>query len=276
MLTRSERHEWAAVGLGWGWPGWVFSALALASLGFFLAPGSLAEKLAALVMGICPQRPGHSIFLGGTQLPLEARMVGIFAGFLIGWLANWLTGRGLAGRLGRGWVLPLTIGLILPLGADGLNALARDVRLPTPYPPNNDLRLLTGLLAGFGLSVFLTPIVASIVWHRPSDRVVIAGFRDLWPGVAGLGTVFLATRSGWSLFYYPVSLLAVAGVIAVLGCLNVILLLVVTNRDGRISRPSDLLGWLGFAAALAILELIGLGLLRWWATATLGLRWEGL
>ena len=131
MLTGSEGRGRAAVWLGWGWSSWVIGGLALATLGFFLAPGAPAEKLSALVMGICPQRPAHSLFLGGMQLPLEARMVGIFVGFLAGWLANWLTGRGLADGLGRWWALPLALTLILIMGADGLNALAWDLRLPT-------------------------------------------------------------------------------------------------------------------------------------------------
>ena len=42
-----------------------------------LAPGTLAEKLATLAAGVCPQRPAHSIFLSGLQLPMEARMTAV-------------------------------------------------------------------------------------------------------------------------------------------------------------------------------------------------------
>ena len=38
----------------------------------------------AIAFGICPQRPSHSLFLGGQQMPIEARMAGMFAGFIIG------------------------------------------------------------------------------------------------------------------------------------------------------------------------------------------------
>src|SRR5712692_1638021 len=49
---------------------------------FLALPGSLLEKLQALAAGVCAQRPSHSYFFDSAQLPLEARMGGIFAGFL--------------------------------------------------------------------------------------------------------------------------------------------------------------------------------------------------
>lgn len=44
------------------------------------AQGGLVGRLTALMSGVCPQRPGHSYTLGGVQLPLEARMMGMFGG----------------------------------------------------------------------------------------------------------------------------------------------------------------------------------------------------
>ena len=40
------------------------------------------DLLRSVLYGVSAQRPSHSIFIGGQQLPLEARMGGIFLGFL--------------------------------------------------------------------------------------------------------------------------------------------------------------------------------------------------
>jgi uncharacterized membrane protein len=39
---------------------------------------TLVSVLWAIAFDICPQRPSHSLFLGGQQMPIEARMAGIF------------------------------------------------------------------------------------------------------------------------------------------------------------------------------------------------------
>ena len=53
----------------------------------------------AIAFGICPQRPGHSLFLGGQQMPIEARMAGMFGGFVLAAAYGWAAGRGRALRL---------------------------------------------------------------------------------------------------------------------------------------------------------------------------------
>src|SRR5437667_11233498 len=51
-------------------------------LPFWLTGGLKTETLRVLLNGVSAQRPTHSVFLGGEQLPLEARMGGVFLGFL--------------------------------------------------------------------------------------------------------------------------------------------------------------------------------------------------
>src|SRR5690242_8144755 len=78
-LDRNQGPLWLVLGTGF----------VLLMLAVFL-PGSFLEKLAWLDSGVCPQRPAHSYFFDGQQMPLEARMVGIFAGFLLTFLGLWL------------------------------------------------------------------------------------------------------------------------------------------------------------------------------------------
>lgn len=53
---------------------------------FFAAPGALTQKLVWVMGGVCNLRPSHSFFSGGVRLPLEARMIGIYGGFMLSFL----------------------------------------------------------------------------------------------------------------------------------------------------------------------------------------------
>lgn len=59
------------------------------ALGSFLVyPAPMTDKLLLAMGGVCGLRPHHSYVAGGTQLPLEARMTGMYGGFMLtlGWL----------------------------------------------------------------------------------------------------------------------------------------------------------------------------------------------
>src|SRR4051812_39235442 len=74
----------------------------LVLLGLLLLwPGDLLSKITWLSSGVCPQRSGHSYFFDGRQMPLEARMVGIFGGYFVSLIGLWLVGRGRALQLPR-------------------------------------------------------------------------------------------------------------------------------------------------------------------------------
>src|SRR5687768_12241893 len=69
-------------------------ALALAiPVIFFALPGWLPRKLLLSMGGLCGLRPSHSYYAGELQLPLEARMVGIYGGFLLTLLVLLVAGR---------------------------------------------------------------------------------------------------------------------------------------------------------------------------------------
>src|SRR5260370_19335225 len=97
----------------------------------------------ALLYGVSAQRPTHSVFLGGQQLPLEARMGGICLGFLCAVVLIAVLGRLRASRPPSG-VLGLACWVLIVLtGLDGLNAFLFDGNLPHLYPPNTALPLFT-------------------------------------------------------------------------------------------------------------------------------------
>ena len=54
------------------------AAIALAA--FLIAPGNVASKTHVALHGLCAQRPSHSLQIGGSTLPMDARMTGIYIG----------------------------------------------------------------------------------------------------------------------------------------------------------------------------------------------------
>ena len=204
---------------------------------------TLMSVLWAMAFGICPQRPSHSLFLGGQQMPIEARMAGMFAGFLIGVAYVAARGRGRAlGLPGRGMTL-LLLGFGALLGADGLNALFFDLGLPHLYTPYNPIRLATGLLTGLAMAAFLVPTFNSTIWQSGLDGSPLTGLSDLLGAITLEAVYFVAALSGSSLLWYPVSLLAVLGVPAVTGLIGALVAAAATGRTNRATRLSQILPW---------------------------------
>lgn len=145
---------------------------------------SLLSLLWVIAFGICPQRPSHSLFFGGQQMPIEARMGGIFAGFLIGAAVIALS------RHARAWRLPgqamsvVLVAFVASLGLDGINAFLYDLRLPHLYTSLLPLRLATGLLAGLAAAAYVVTAFNETVWAQAQDSSALPGVRPL---LAALG-----------------------------------------------------------------------------------------
>ncbi len=226
--------------------------LALLGLTFGL-PGNLLEKLTLLNTGICPQRPGHSYFFEGQQMPLEARMVGIFAGYLITLIALWLVGRGRALQMPSRWLTVTLVGMIVVMAVDGLNSTAWDVGWPTFYEPQNWLRLLTGAVSGVGMAGLILPVFSLTIWRRGYLTPTFRRGREIGYVLIVAGLYVLGTLSGWGFLFWPLSLLAVGGVVVMLVMFNWIILAVMLRRENRVE------GGLGLFAPATLVLLVSLG-----------------
>lgn len=90
---------------------------------------------------LCHQLPERSLQLFGAHLPLDARMTGIFIGALIGLFSPFFL------RYPKpvwSWIVAFL--LLWPMAIDGVSQTILLMR-----ESNNILRLVTGILAGFGL-----------------------------------------------------------------------------------------------------------------------------
>ncbi len=251
----------------------LIAGCAAAVAGFAALPGGPLTKLQALMAGLCAQRPDHSYFLGGAQLPLEARMGGIFAGFLIAVLWLWWVGRERAGLLPPRSLLLLLLGFVALMAVDGTNALLYETGFRALYPPQNVLRLATGLVCGLAVGLLAVPVLSGALWRDWDVEPSLANVAELAGPLCWLGIVEIATISGIAGLLYPVALLMVVGALVAFAVGNTYALLLVTRAERQATRVTDALNPCLAGLLVSAAELAALAWLRGWAEATWGIRW---
>jgi uncharacterized membrane protein len=251
----------------------LFAGFGLVLVGFLLLPGSLAAKLQMLVAGVCAQRPAHSYFMGGVQLPLEARMGGIFAGFLVGVLYLLWAHREQAGLLPPAPLQALLLGFVALMAVDGTNALFYDTGWPSLYPPQNAVRLATGLLCGLALALLAVPVLSASLWRDWDFEPSLASVGELGWALCLLALVQLATMSGAPALLYPVGLLMIAGVVVASAVGNTYAVVLIARCERQATTWSQAANPLLAGVLIALVELGALSAFRYWAEAALGVRW---
>lgn len=213
--------------------------------------------------GVCHQLPDHSLYYGGQPLPLCARCTGTFLGMALTPLILWLMGQGR-----RSLLPPKRVGLILGIfvalwGGDGLNSLIQVVTGTAPlYPPQNVLRLATGLGAGIALGVVFYPIYHYCMWREVDPRRVVERVRQLLgPLLAAAG--ILGLLLGWpSAPYLFWAVIVAITVLGVLGVVNAALVVMVRHKEGLAQRGIELLPYLAAGLLLALAETGAIAFLR--------------
>lgn len=276
----ARRFSWGAIVLG------------VALVAFLFIPFPLLDKFYMIGFGICPQRAGHSYFLGetllpgeaslralipalnivapnqATKLPVEARMYGMFAGFLVTWVYSFAIGRGKAALMPGALILFTYISFIALMGVDGVNATVRDLHdagLPIPfaYLPRLDLRFATGWLCGIAMAGIILPVVNYCLWRDAQPRALFERWRELLP-LLGIGLVILILFTlGSGLYFYPLAVLAPLGILATLGALNIVLVLTFRRRERVAGNWREALNPIALALLLVLVELGALSILRY-------------
>lgn len=237
--------------------------LLLLLLGFLALPWPLLDKLWAVGFGICPQRISHSYFLAGRQLPVEARMMGIFVGFLLAVMVAAAMGRFRAQRLPT-WPYLVLMGLFAAsMALDGVNATLYDLGLPHLYAPYNPARLITGLLMGAAIAGLLWPVFNMTVWRRAADRPLLDRPWQLALVLLALGLFAAAVLLEVDWLLYPVSLLTTAGELALLTTLGAVVAASALGRFRRADTVRDLAPLAVAGLVLAALLLGGMSALRY-------------
>jgi uncharacterized membrane protein len=229
---------------------------------FLAAPWSLEHKAHVALHGLCAQRPSHSFVFGTDRLPFDARMTGIYGGFLGAAIYLGLRRRYRSAGL-PSWptmgVLALFVGV---MGADGFNSLFLDMGWRYFYEPDNRLRLVTGLMTGVALAVAIFLLFGMALWKRPRlDSRVIQGVWEPFL-MLGLQVPFgLAVVSGWSWLYVPITLALLVTATAVVSSMVLVVLVMLKTADNSFDRAGQLEGYavVALIVGLAVMAAFGGG-----------------
>jgi uncharacterized membrane protein len=238
--------------------------LVVALLALFLAaPWPLHDKARAALHGLCSQRPSHSLTLGDRTLPFDARMTGIYGGFLVS--AAYLVARGRlrANRLPP----PLTLAalglFVAALAVDGTNSFLLDVGVQHPYDPDNRLRLLTGLLTGVALAAVLGYLLGTTLWRPRRDGEdgvpVVTGTKELAVLLALQVPFALAVLSGVGWLYAGIAVLLLLAALAAVSSLVLVAVVLVEHGDGAFTDPAQAQRPAALAVVLAIVVMAAIG-----------------
>lgn len=242
--------------------GFVFLAfLAALLLAFILWPGFTLEwKLYATVHGLIAQK--HLVFLGEQALPLCARNLGIYSGFLLNLGYLWARGRGHAAALpARPLLLALSLGMLAMI-FDGVNSVLEDTGQPFLYAPRNDLRTITGVLSSIGLTPIGLQVFNNALRADAERDHPVLDWRD-FGGLLALNGLFVAlAHSGFALLYWPLALFGVVGIVGEIFTMFLLVSATLLGYSRRVSSLAQLGRPACVALALTIALVGGLALLR--------------
>lgn len=217
----------------------------------------LQRFLTALGYGLCHQLPERSFIAGGVQLPVCARDTGIYLGFAIALLViTLLERRRRATEPAPVWVLVLAALMVGAMAVDGLTSYM-GLRETT-----NDLRLATGLAAGFGLSVIVTPMLNGQLW-RDGRRDRVLGHPSaalIWLG--SLPASYLLVRYAAPLTGVVYPLVTAVAIVFTFLLVNLVIVTLLPSLERKAVRLRD--SWLPIALAmgLTVLELLAASWIR--------------
>ena len=251
---------------------WLVVALAVAASAIFLVatPGGLLDKMDMFGYAVCHRITARSFVIAGRQLPFCARCSGTFIGALVGFFGQAVVlRRRRAAEFPSPLVLAILIGFTLLWATDGLNSYLTLINGPHVYEPQNWLRLTTGALQGLTMSAFVYPVFNFTLWRDPVPERTIRNLGEL--GVLLLleaGLVGLVLTE-WDFLLYPLALLSVAGVLAILTCVNGMLVLMIVRRENMVNtwRASIIPLLAGFT--LSLIQIGVIDIVRYALTGTL-------
>ena len=248
--------------------------VALGVTAAFLAfPIPLEEKAHAALHGLCAQRPSHSYVFGERQLPFDARMTGIYGGFLV--TSIYLATRGRYRVFGLPTVpaIALLLSGVAVMGIDGLNSLLVDLGLWHPYAPQNEIRLASGLLTGLALAVAVCYLLSTTLWQRGrAGTRVIGGVGEIACLLAFQGPFAALVVSGFGPLYVPIVVTLVLAAVLVVSALSLIVLTIMRRRDNSYAAVRQLDG---AATASLVIGLLVMGLIaggRFWLEQVSGVQ----
>jgi uncharacterized membrane protein len=245
--------------------------LVLLVVWMLLTPAGLLGKADAIGYAVCHRIDVRSFHMGERALPLCARCTGMYLGALLGLLYQHRVASRRAGFPARRvWVVWALF--VLAFGIDGLNSYLHLIPgAPGAYEPHNWLRLLTGTLMGLVMAGVIYPAFQQTAWSDWQDLPATRGLGDVLILVA-LGLVLDAiVLTENPLVLFPLALLSAMTVVGILTIVYTMIWVMMLHRENLSLRLTQLLLPLIGGFGLAMLQIVGLDLIRYALTGT----WDG-
>lgn len=202
-----------------------------------------------LGFAVCHQLPQRTFFYGHGALPLCARCTGIYVGLLAGFFYLVAVNRKHESGFPPWWALGFgAVGLGL-MGLDGV----------TSYlgwrPTTNEIRLITGLLAGSALPLILLPMFNYQAWKDASEERIIKGWADfgLYALVIVVAWLAFQFRPVW--LFWPAYLLDGAAIVVAFVVTNMVLVMLLPPWSQKAERFRQLLVPVLIGSAMGLGEL---------------------
>ena len=226
----------------------------------------IEELLALLGYGLCHQLPERTFIGAGVALPVCARDAGIYIGFTLALVAIRLAdGRRRSSEPPTAFGIAVLGTLILVMVVDGVSSYA-GWRTTT-----NELRLLTGLMAGFGIAGFTVPMLNGQLWQRPGTTRLLGDPLRLSIFLLGIPVAYALTYWGGPLLGLAYPLLTGVAILLTFTVVNAVIVALMPPFERRAQRLID--GWpvwfIGFM--LAVAEIAMSAWLKSWAERLAGL-----
>jgi uncharacterized membrane protein len=253
------------------------SAVIVFAVWFSFTPPGLLGKADAIGYAICHRIDERSFHIGDRQLPLCARCTGEFYSAAISLLFFGFFSKKQSGM--PGWKLGIPLLLFLAaFGIDGSNSFLYLLKqtsggvlsnIPNLYIPNNTLRLFTGSGMGVALASILYPAFNQSAWKDSSPARALDWKKlGLLIGIILIADLAILTES--PIVLYPIAMLSVLGVLALLSMVFSMVWLMMMRQENEFTALKQM--WLPFLAGttLAFLMISAIDLLRFRLTGTWG------
>jgi len=171
--------------------------------------------------GVCHQLDERTFHFNGRPLMVCARDTGTYTGFILSLLYWTVINKKIKGGM------PPTYGLITASIFIGTLVLDGGTSYLHIRETNNQIRLLTGLLAGAGASILIAPCVFSLLYRYSSEEIFTKNKRVFFIWIIMIISLFFIIKTEYGHLYYMITMCVVSGIITMFVMVNSVLLYLV-------------------------------------------------
>ena len=167
---------------------------------------------------VCHQMPSRTFHFHNNPISVCARCTGTYTGFMFSFIYWMIVNRKMKGGTPPNYALATSVIFILTLVFDGGTSYLH-LRETT-----NEIRLITGLLAGSGAALLIIPCVFELLFKHASREVFTKNlpFFLLW--IFLLIIVFFVINTGYYPLYYILTFMISTGIVTMVSMVNAVML----------------------------------------------------